>query len=44
MVKDSKERVEQQTDINSTKEDAVVHLRKRPDGKVPGPHGLHGSW
>ena len=44
MVKDSKERVDQQTDINVTREDAMVRLRKIPDGKVPGPHGLHGSW
>ena len=36
--------VTQQGNINITKEDVSIHLRKMPNWKVPGPDGLHGFW
>ena len=36
--------VTQQDNVNITKEDVSIHLRKIPNWKAPGPDGLHGFW
>ena len=38
------ESVTQQGNINITKENVSIHLRKMPNWKVPGPDRLHGFW
>ena len=43
-VEKESESVIQQGNINITKEDVSIHLRKMPNWKVPGPDGLHGFW
>ena len=34
----------QQDNVNITKEDVSIHLRKIPNWKAPDPDGLHGFW
>ena len=36
--------VTRQGNINITKEDISIHLRKMPNWKAAGPDGLHGFW